>query len=82
MGLLIWIIFGALAGWLASMLMSSDANQGTLADIALGVLGALIGGLIMEFFGMAGVTGFNLYSLVVAVVGACVVIYVGRLVRR
>ncbi len=82
MGIIIFIIFGALAGWLASMLMGTDAYQGTLMDIALGILGSMVGGLIMNFFGLSGVTGFNLYSLVVAIIGAIVVIYLGRMIRR
>lgn len=78
LGLILTIVFGALAGWLASVIMKTDIYQGTIFDIALGILGAMVGGLIMNFFGFAGVTGFNLYSLVVAVFGAVVVIYIGR----
>jgi len=51
-------------------------------DVILGVLGALLGGFIMNFFGQSGVTGFNLYSLLVAVLGAIVLIYMGRLFQR
>lgn len=82
MGILLWIIFGALAGWIASMIMKTDASQNTVMDIIMGVVGAIVGGFIMEFFGQSGVTGFNIYSLVVAVVGACVVIFVGRMLRN
>ncbi len=80
MGILLWIIFGALAGWIASMIMKTDANQGTVKDIVMGIVGSVVGGLLMNFFGQAGVTGFNLYSLVVAVIGAVVVIYIGRMI--
>lgn len=80
MGILLWIIFGALAGWIASMLMRSGTD-GPLMDIILGVIGAIVGGFIMNFFGQAGVTGFNFYSLVVAVIGAAAVIAVGRMLR-
>ncbi len=82
MGIILWIIFGALAGWLASAIMKTDSNQGTMMDIVMGVVGAVVGGFIMNFFGQSGVTGFNLYSLIVAVLGAVVVIYLGRMLRK
>lgn len=81
MGIILWIIFGALAGWIASMFMKSDSNQGFFMDVVMGVIGSVVGGFIMEFFGQSGVTGFNLYSMIVAVVGACVVIAIGRRLR-
>ena len=62
--------------------MKTDASQGTMTDIVLGIVGAMVGGFLMNFFGQSGVTGFNIYSLVVAVVGAVVVIYVARMFRR
>lgn len=78
MDVLLWIIFGALAGWLASIIMRTNSQQGFLMDIVLGIVGAVVGGFIMNIFGQPGVTGFNLYSIVVAVVGAVVLIAVGR----
>jgi uncharacterized membrane protein YeaQ/YmgE (transglycosylase-associated protein family) len=80
MGLLLWIIFGAIVGWIASLLMRTTG--GVLFDIIMGIIGAIVGGLIMSLFGQPGVTGFNLYSVVVSVIGAVVVIYLGRLMRR
>ncbi|CAN5287827.1 GlsB/YeaQ/YmgE family stress response membrane protein [soil metagenome] len=80
MNIILWIIFGAIAGWIADMLMHSD--HGTIEDIILGVIGAIVGGFIMNSFGQAGVTGFNLYSFVVAVVGAVVLIFLGRLFHK
>jgi len=82
MNILLWIVLGGVAGWLASMLMKTDYSQGTLLDIFLGIVGAVVGGFIMNFFGQAGVTGFNLYSLVVATIGAAVVIWIGRMLRK
>ncbi|HCC42118.1 TPA: GlsB/YeaQ/YmgE family stress response membrane protein [candidate division WWE3 bacterium] len=82
MGILLWIIFGALAGWISSVIMKTDSRQGTVTDIVLGIVGAVIGGLLMGMVGQSGVTGFNLYSLIVAVIGAIVVVYVVRLVRK
>lgn len=81
MDILIWIIFGALAGWIASMFMKTDSSQGLVMDVIMGIVGAIVGGFVMNFFGKSGVTGFNFYSLAVAVVGACIVIYAGRMLR-
>lgn len=82
MGIVLWIIFGALAGWIASMLMKTDYRQGTLMDIVMGILGAIVGGFLMGMVGQSGVTGFNVYSLLVAVIGAVALIAVARLVRK
>jgi uncharacterized membrane protein YeaQ/YmgE (transglycosylase-associated protein family) len=78
MNFILWIIFGAVAGWLASIIMKTDRQQGLLMDIILGIVGAFIGGFVMNMFGSAGVTGFNLYSLIVAIIGAVIVIWIGR----
>lgn len=80
MSIILWIVLGGLAGWIASLIIKS--NQGVLADIVLGVLGAIAGGFIMSFFGAPGVTGFNVYSIIVAVLGAVVLIWLGRLLFR
>jgi uncharacterized membrane protein YeaQ/YmgE (transglycosylase-associated protein family) len=77
MDLLFMIILGALAGWIASMIMHSA--HGVLMDVVLGIVGAVVGGLIMGLFGQSGVTGFNLYSILVAIVGAIVLIAIGRM---
>jgi len=82
MGIILWIIFGGLAGWVASIIMKTDSNQGTITDIIMGIVGAVVGGFLMGLFGQSGVTGFNLYSFIVAIIGAIVVIYLGRLLRR
>lgn len=80
MDILLWIILGAVAGWIADMVMASA--HGLLEDIILGIIGAFVGGFIMNSFGQPGVTGFNFYSLIVAVIGAVVVIFLGRLIRK
>ena len=82
MNILLWIVFGALAGWIASMIMGTDAQMGALANIIVGIVGAVIGGLIMNSFGAQGVTGFNLPSMIVAVIGAIALIFLVRLVWR
>lgn len=81
MGIILWVIFGALAGWISSVIMKTDSGQGTVSDIVMGIVGAVVGGFIMNLLGQSGVTGFNLYSFVVAVIGAIVVIYFGRMLR-
>ncbi len=81
MNILLWIVLGFLAGWLASVVMGTDARQGAVGDILMGVIGALVGGFVMNLFGAQGVTGFNFYSLFVAFLGAVVLIWVGRMFR-
>ncbi|HVZ67803.1 MAG TPA: GlsB/YeaQ/YmgE family stress response membrane protein [Patescibacteria group bacterium] len=78
MGIILWIIFGAIAGWIASLIMRTDNEQGFLMDVVLGIVGGVVGGFLMSIFGQPGVTGFDLYSLVVAVIGAVALIAVGR----
>ena len=82
MGIIIWIIFGALVGWIASLIMKTDAQQGLILNIVIGIIGAVIGGWLMSFFGYTGVTGFNLYSFLVAILGAIVLIAIVRALRR
>lgn len=81
MNILLWILFGALAGWIASVIMRTNASQGIFMDILLGIIGGVLGGFLMSLLGQPGVTGFNLYSLLVAVVGAVVLIWLGRVLR-
>lgn len=76
------IIIGALAGWIASMIMGKDAQMGALANIVVGIIGGLVGGLIFNFFGASGTTGFNIWSLVVAVIGAVVLLWIVGLVTK
>ena len=83
MNIIIWIIFGALAGWIASMIMGANARMGALANIVVGIVGAIIGGFLMtNVFGAQGVTGFNLMSLLVAIGGAVILLFLVGLVRR
>ena len=74
MGLFSWIIFGAIAGWIASLIMGRSGRQGCLMNIAVGIVGASLGGLIMNFLGYGTVSGFNFYSLGVAIFGAVVLL--------
>jgi uncharacterized membrane protein YeaQ/YmgE (transglycosylase-associated protein family) len=79
MGILMWILFGAIVGWVASMIMGS--SDSLVLDIVLGIVGAVLGGWLMSFFGQGGVTGFNLYSFLVAVLGAVVLIAIVKAIR-
>lgn len=81
MSILLWILFGALAGWLASLAMGTDAQQGSLANIVIGIVGAMIGGFVMSLFGGPGVSGFNLTSLLVAILGSVILIWIVRRFR-
>jgi uncharacterized membrane protein YeaQ/YmgE (transglycosylase-associated protein family) len=74
MGILSWIVLGAIAGWLASMIVNKG-GEGIFLDVVLGIVGALVGGWIFAALGTVGVTGFNLWSLVVSVIGAVVVLW-------
>ena len=82
MNIIVWIVFGALAGWIASIITGRNKRMGAIANIVVGVLGAFIGGFIMQFFGGPGVTGFNLSSLLVAIGGAVVLLLITGLFTR
>ncbi len=79
---IVWIVFGAIVGWLASMIMGTNQQQGALANIIVGIVGALIGGYLSRAFGGPAVTGFNLTSLFIAVIGAVVLLGALRLFSR
>jgi uncharacterized membrane protein YeaQ/YmgE (transglycosylase-associated protein family) len=74
MGILAWIVLGLIAGFIASKIVNRSGS-GLLIDIVLGIIGAFVGGFVFNrFFGVAGVTGLNVYSMFVAVVGAVIVL--------
>jgi uncharacterized membrane protein YeaQ/YmgE (transglycosylase-associated protein family) len=81
MSLLAWIVLGLVAGFIASRLVNSS-GQGLLMDIVLGIVGAVVGGWVFTTFGFAGVTGFNVYSLLVAVVGAALLLILFHALTR
>ena len=82
MGILVWIVFGGLAGWIGSMIMNTNGQQGIILNVIVGIVGASIGGFIMNSFGEGGVSGFNLYSFLVAILGAVVLLYIVKLIRK
>jgi uncharacterized membrane protein YeaQ/YmgE (transglycosylase-associated protein family) len=68
-----WILLGLIAGWIASKIVNKT-GQGFLLDIVLGIVGAIVGGYLFALVGAEGITGFNIYSMVVAVIGAVIVL--------
>ncbi|MEJ0036571.1 MAG: GlsB/YeaQ/YmgE family stress response membrane protein [Gammaproteobacteria bacterium] len=81
MSIVAWIVLGLIAGFIGSKLINKTGS-GLLLDIVLGVVGAIVGGWVFQFFGAAGVTGLNLYSLLVAVIGSAIVLIVYHAIRR
>lgn len=75
MGFLSWIILGLIAGFIGSKIVNKT-GEGLILDIILGIIGGVVGGWLMHFFGLAGVSGVNLYSILVSVIGAIVVLWV------
>ncbi|WP_447727378.1 GlsB/YeaQ/YmgE family stress response membrane protein [Sphingomonas koreensis] len=79
-GIVVWLVIGGLVGWLASLVMRTDAQQGILLNVVVGIVGAFIGGLI--FSGGSINQGLTVYSFIVSVVGAIILLAVVNLVRR
>jgi uncharacterized membrane protein YeaQ/YmgE (transglycosylase-associated protein family) len=78
MTILAWLIVGIIAGWLAKMVIPGEAPRGMLGDLVTGVVGAVAGGWIFNYFGHPGATGVNIGSIVVAFIGAVVVLWLMR----
>ena len=81
MSIIAWIVLGLIAGFIGSKLVNKT-GEGFFLDVALGIVGAVIGGWLFSLFGMQGVTGLNIYSLIVAVIGAVVFLVVYHAIRR
>lgn len=81
MGIIGWIILGGLAGWIASIITGNNASMGLGANIVVGIVGAMIGGFLFNLLGGADITGFNLWSLFVAVVGSVILLGIVRAFR-
>jgi uncharacterized membrane protein YeaQ/YmgE (transglycosylase-associated protein family) len=75
MSILAWLVVGLVAGFIASKIVNKS-GEGVLMDIVLGVIGAIVGGFIFNFFGHSAATGINLYSIFVAVIGSIVVLLI------
>ena len=81
MSVIAWIVLGLIAGFIGSKIVNKT-GEGLLLDIILGIVGAVVGGYLFQTFGMAGVSGVNLYSILVAVVGAVVVLVIYHAIFR
>ena len=81
MSLLVWIVFGLIAGFVASKLIKRR-GEGIVVDVLLGIVGAMVGGSLFHTFGMRGVSGLDLYSVAVAIIGAAVVLVVYHAISR
>jgi uncharacterized membrane protein YeaQ/YmgE (transglycosylase-associated protein family) len=81
MSYLAWIVLGLIAGFIGSKLVNKT-GEGLILDIVLGIVGAIVGGWLAGFFGLAGASGVNLYSVLIAVAGAVVVLLAYHAVRR
>lgn len=81
MGWIAWIVLGLVAGFIGSKIVNKSGD-GLVLDILLGIIGAVVGGWLFSMFGAHGVTGLNIYSLIVAVIGAVVVLVVYHAIRR
>ena len=78
MGPIGWIVLGGLAGWIASKFVGTDEGQGVVGNIIAGIIGAVVGGWVFNMLGGSGVTGFNLWSFLVALVGAVIVLLIWK----
>jgi uncharacterized membrane protein YeaQ/YmgE (transglycosylase-associated protein family) len=79
MSIIGWLILGLIAGFIGSKIVNSS-GQGVVLDIVLGIIGAVVGGTLFSFFGAAGVTGLNIYSLIVAIIGSIVVLWLYHMI--
>lgn len=82
MGILTWIILGGIAGWISSMIVGGNASMGIVANISVGILGAFVGGFLFSLLGGSDVTGFNIYSLLVAIAGSVMLLTILQLFQR
>ena len=80
MGIIAWIVVGLVAGALAKLIMPGDDPGGIIVTILLGIVGAFVGGFVVNLLGGAGVSGFNLWSIVVATIGAIILLAIYRMV--
>ena len=82
MSIIVWVVFGALAGWIASIISGTDKSQGALANIIVGILGSFLGGFLTSLVGRDGVNGFNLYSALVAIIGSIILLTLYKTIAR
>lgn len=83
MDIVIWLVVGAFAGWVASMIMKTDAQMGAVANIVVGIVGAFVGGWVVNLFGTPPAAGqLNIPSILTAILGAVILLWVVKMVRR
>ena len=80
MGVIAWLVLGALSGWIANRLMNS--STGLIDNIIIGIIGAFIGGFVFNFLGAQTVTGLNLHSVFVSVIGSCILLWIINKIRK
>ena len=80
MGVIAWLVLGALSGWIANRLMNS--STGLIDNIIIGIIGAFIGGFVFNFLGSETIIAFNLHSIFVSVIGACILLWIINKIRR
>jgi len=78
MGIITYIIFGGIAGWIASMIIGNNEEQGIVGNVVVGIIGAFVGGFLASLLGGSSITGFNIYSMLVAIGGAVLTLFVFR----
>ena len=76
-----WIVLGGIAGWVASILTKNNQQMGILANIVVGIIGAFTGTFLVEQFGVIGMTGFNVYTMLVAILGATILLWLFNILR-
>lgn len=82
MGIIGWVVIGALAGWIASLITGNDKRMGAGMNIFVGIIGGFIGGIVMNLFAGYGITGFNLWSLLVATIGAIILLLIVNAIKH
>jgi uncharacterized membrane protein YeaQ/YmgE (transglycosylase-associated protein family) len=81
MSILLWIVFGGVVGWIGSIIMGTNAQQGLIANIVIGIVGSLMGGFAMNYLGFGSMTEFSLFGFLAALAGAIVLIFIVKLFR-
>ena len=82
MGIISWLIIGGIAGWIGSMITKNDEEMGAWKNIIVGIIGAFIGGFVFNILGGYGITGFNIWSLIVAVVGSVILLSIINMFKK
>lgn len=76
--IIVWVVIGGLAGWVASKIVGTDKSQGVIGNIVVGILGALVGGFVIGLLGGEGFSGFNIWSFLVALLGAVILLFIWK----